>query len=119
MDHELRTFLLQIGFVNSVADPSLFIYKHEKVIIYLLVYVDDIIITGSSSKLVEDIITRLSNRFSLKDLGTLSYFLGVECQKHPRGLFLNQQKYVTDLLQKVHMMECKSISTPMCTTTSL
>ncbi|GAB2303645.1 hypothetical protein Dimus_038792 [Dionaea muscipula] len=84
---ELRNFLLQVGFINSVADSSLFIYRRDHLVLYLLVYVDDIIVTGSDSVALDNMIQRLSTRFSLKDLGSLTYFLGVEVHMHPKGLF--------------------------------
>lgn len=68
------TFLTNI-FIYSKCDPSLFIYTHNSQIIYMLDYVDDIIITGTSSTLVHDIITRLHSNFALKQLGELDYFL--------------------------------------------
>lgn len=117
--NELRQFLLQIGFVNSVADSSLFIYNKHTARIYLLVYVDDIIVTGNTISMLVVVTKRLSSRFSLKDLGPLTYFLGVEVQHHSHGLFLNQRKYIQDLLLKAKMDESRPISTLMCTTTSL
>ncbi|KAL8159823.1 hypothetical protein V2J09_001360 [Rumex salicifolius] len=88
-------------------------------VLFLLVYVDDIIITGSSSESVQHLIQNLSNRFSLKDTGNLSYFLGVEVQPHPRGLFLSQRKYITDVLHKANMTDCKPVSTPLNASTRL
>ncbi|KAL8153808.1 hypothetical protein V2J09_011568 [Rumex salicifolius] len=116
---ELKTFLLQLGFVNSIADASLFIHKTSAHVLFLLVYVDDIIITGSSLESVQHLIQNLSNRFSLKDTGNLSYFLGVEVQPHPRGLFLSQRKYITDVLHKANMTDCKPVSTPLNASTRL
>ncbi|KAL8141205.1 hypothetical protein V2J09_007226 [Rumex salicifolius] len=116
---ELKTFLLQLGFVNSIADAFLFIHKTSAHVLFLLVYVDDIIITGSSSESVQHLIQNLSNRFSLKDTGNLSYFLGVEVQPHPRGLFLSQRKYITDVLHKANMTNCKPVSTPLNASTRL
>ncbi|KAI4300129.1 hypothetical protein L6164_033541 [Bauhinia variegata] len=116
---ELRTFLIHIGFVNSIADASLFIFKSGLDVIYLLVYVDDIIITGSPQQQVLQVIQQLTTRFSLKDLGNLSYFLGVEVDPHPQGLFLSQRKYILDILSRAQMAESNTVSTPMCATTTL
>jgi histone deacetylase 1/2 len=110
---ELRVFLLSLGFVNSTADASLFIYHKQGVTVYLLVYVDDIIVTGSSSAALSKIIATLAARFSLKDLGCLSYFLGVEVIPSAAGMFLSQRKYVTDLLHKSGMANTKPSSTPL------
>lgn len=115
---ELRTYLLSLGFVNSVSDTSLFIL-HGAAPIFVLVYVDDIIITGSVPISVSSFITALSARFSLKDLGSLSYFLGVEVQPCSHGLFLNQHKYTTDLLTRARLLDAKPVSTPLDCTVSL
>lgn len=110
---ELRVFLISLGFVNSTADASLFIYQQPGVTLYLLVYVDDIIVTGSSCTKLSKLIITLAARFSLKDLGCLSYFLGVEVIPSAAGMFLSQRKYITDLLHKSGMADAKPASTPL------
>lgn len=75
---ELRVFLLSLGFVNSIANASLFVHHKPGVTLYLLVYVDDIIVIRSSSAEVSTLIAKLAAYFSLKDLGCLNYFLGVK-----------------------------------------
>ena len=76
-------------------------------------YVDNIVITESSEPKVRDFISLLSKMFSLKDLGSLSYYLGVEAQKCPQGLFLSQRKYICDLLKKTNMHDAKEVSSPL------
>ena len=109
--NELKAFLLSSGFKPTISDSSLFVNISSS--IYILVYVDDIIVTGSNSSLVSSFITSLANRFSLKDLGTLSYFLGVEVLPHTNGLFLSQSKYILDIIHKANMTDCKPTNTPM------
>jgi len=75
--HELRTFLLQLGFKNSHADTFLFVLQLGQHLVYLLVYVDDLIITRDDVNLVNRFINLLAHRFSLKDLGQLFYFLRI------------------------------------------
>ena len=116
---ELRGFLLTCGFTNSVANTSLFIRQHNKDYIYILVYVDDFLITGSNSNLIAQFITCLANRFSLKDLGQLSYFLEIEATRTKAGLHLMQRRYVLDLLTKTKMLDAKTVSTPMSPTPKL
>jgi len=84
------------------------------------VYVDDIIITGSSSALVNDLVLKLDSVFSLKNLGSLNYFLGIEV-KHlaDNSLLLTQSKYIKDLLAKTNMFECNPINTPMMSSCKL
>jgi hypothetical protein len=115
----LRDALLQFGFVHSATDTSLFIYVSHNVLCYCLVYVDDIIITGNVSTFVDAIITKLSHTFSVKDMGHLHFFLGIEVIPTDKGLFLSQHKYIRDLLSKTSMNMAKDVHTPMSTSTPL
>lgn len=81
--------------------------------------VDDLIVTGNQEKAVHTFILQLAQRFSLKDLGPLTYFLGVEVTPHKDGLFLNQRKYIADLLTRTRMTEAKPASTPLVTNSVL
>ncbi|CAJ2661706.1 unnamed protein product [Trifolium pratense] len=106
--------LLQMGFVKSRCDPSLLVHHKHGACTYVLVYVDDILITGSDSHLVKDLIHKLNVKFALKQLGELDYFLGIEVHHKPSGgLLLHQTKYVKDLLIKTNMDNCKPIGSPM------
>lgn len=109
----LRAALIELGFIQSKSDTALFLYHHGSVHLFLLVYVDDILFTGSDNKLIVTIIAKLSESFALKDLGQLSYFLGIEVMHCKEGLFLSQHKYISDILHRHHMEGAKSLSTPM------
>ena len=113
--NELKQFLLQNGFVNSHSETSLFIFNTNSCVLFLLVYVDDIIVTGSDDARVDEFVTTLARNFSIKDLGNLSYFLGVEVLPCSTGLFLSQQKYVIDLLSRTKMLDAKPVTTPLPT----
>lgn len=104
---ELMNFLVSLGFTRTASDSSLFIQHHSTKTIYLIVYVDDIIITGPDQAHLLSFITTLATRFALKDLGHLSYFLGVEVIPTAHGLFLSQRKYVCDLLDSLDMLDTK------------
>ena len=119
LEMELRTFLLASGFTNSLADASLFILNSHGVTLYVLIYVDDIVITGNDTKAIDKFIAQLGNRFSLKDMGDLNYFLGIEAHRTGRGLLLTQQKYITDLLARCNMLDATPVSTPMSPSHSL
>nr|XP_020196891.1 uncharacterized mitochondrial protein AtMg00810-like [Aegilops tauschii subsp. strangulata] len=82
---------------------------------YLLLYVDDIILTASSPTLLQQITARLGTEFALKDLGALHYFLGIEVVRRATGFFLHQQKYAYELLERAGMLNCKPASTPVDT----
>ncbi|KAG7534176.1 Integrase catalytic core [Arabidopsis thaliana x Arabidopsis arenosa] len=110
---ELKNYLILLGFKNSLADTSVFIFIQGASIVYTLVYVDDIIVTGSTPSLVTSFISTLSRRFSLKDPTDLTYFLGIEATRTSKGLHLMQRKYIIDLLVKTNMLDAKPVSTPM------
>jgi len=117
--NSLHEHLLKMGFVRTKSDTSLFVWKHMAVSICVLVYVHDIIITGNHPKVIKFFISSLAARFSLKDLGYLNYFLGVDVKHIPDGLILSQSKYILDILSELDMENCKGVSTPMCSTVPL
>jgi hypothetical protein len=85
----------------------------KSVTVFLLIYVDDIIITASDSAAIPDLLQLLNADFAVKDLGDLHYFLGVEVLKLNSGLLLSQRRYIMDLLKKTNMHEAKPITSPM------
>ena len=101
------------GFVPSTADTSLFILQRPEVTMYILVYVDDIILVSSSVAATDRLVLALSSDFAVKDLGKLHYFLGLEVTYPQDGLALSQQKYSQDILRRAGMLECKAATTPM------
>ena len=113
------SFVNTIGFSQSKCDNSLFIYHRGNDMAYLLLYVDDIILTASSVVLRKHIITRLSKEFSMKDLGPLSYFLGISVTQHSHGLFLSQSKYAMEILERANMSSCNPSATPVDTGSKL
>ncbi|XP_035845913.1 uncharacterized mitochondrial protein AtMg00810-like [Helianthus annuus] len=88
------------GFAYSRVDTSLFIFKQHGCTMYLLVYVADLILTGYQE-------------FAIKDLGKLSYFLGLEVVYTPNGLFLSQTKYVHDILERAVFLDSKPTYTSL------
>lgn len=117
--NELSNFLINLGFINSLADTSLFILRRGSKIIYLLIYVDDILITGNTTAGLSHVLALLAERFSVKDTEDLNYFLGIEAHRTPKGLHLSQRKYVLDLLHKYDMSNAKPVTTPMASSPKL
>ncbi|XP_023763032.2 uncharacterized mitochondrial protein AtMg00810-like [Lactuca sativa] len=111
----LSMFLLQQGFRCSHSDSSLFVFHKNSCILYLVVYVDDIILIGNDETSIKNFITRLHTEFSIKDMGTLNYFLGLEVAYTPDGLFLNQSKYAHDILTRASLLDSKPVATPLST----
>lgn len=111
--NELHKFLLASGFRNSHADTSLFVLKTGGHLMYLLIYVDDIIIPDDEVDFTHKFVNLLSQQFSLKDLGALSYFLGIEVIPHKQCVLLSQRRYVMDLLAHTKLLEAKLVQTPL------
>jgi len=86
---------------------------------FVLVYVDDIIIACSSQEATEALLKDLQHEFALKDLGDLHYLLGIEVKKTPDGLVLSQERYAADILVRSGMDKCKTIDTPLSSTEKL
>jgi histone deacetylase 1/2 len=103
---------MSIGFRASKFDTSLFILNVNHDICYLLIYVDDILLTDKNSDLIQRLITLLSSEFKLRDLGDAHYFLGIEIAPTSMGLVLNQHKYALDILSHAGMLSCKPVDTP-------
>ncbi|GKD62025.1 ribonuclease H-like domain-containing protein [Tanacetum coccineum] len=95
-------YALRVGFTSSRCDSSLFIYQHGTEVSYLLIYVDDIVLTASSTALLQRIISSLHKEFDMTDLGALNYFLGILVTRDARGMFLSQNKYAMELLEHAH-----------------
>jgi histone deacetylase 1/2 len=115
----LGSVLRTHGFVPSTADTSLFLFQRFQLTMYLLVYVDDIIVISSSESATARLVTVLGADFAVKDLGKLYYFLGLEVTHCDAGLTLTQQKYSMDLLRRSGMLKCKTAPTPMSATDRL
>ncbi|GAU39478.1 hypothetical protein TSUD_159100 [Trifolium subterraneum] len=102
------------GLLQSKCDPSLLVHHQQGACTYILVYVDDILITGSTPLLIKDLIHKLNVQFALKQLGEVDYFLGIQVHHNTSGgLLLHQSKYIQDLLNKTKMETCKPIGSPM------
>uniref|UniRef100_A0A2N9G595 Integrase catalytic domain-containing protein n=1 Tax=Fagus sylvatica TaxID=28930 RepID=A0A2N9G595_FAGSY len=113
------TQLLHLGFIASTADSSLFIYHHHTVIAYLLLYVDDIVLTSNSTSFLDGLILQLRKVFDIKDLGPLHYFLGLQVSRTTDTLHVTQTKYASDLLVKHQMVASKPAKTPSSPNTRL
>jgi hypothetical protein len=108
----LSNFLLDLGFTASLVDTSLFIHISGSLKLFLLIYVDDIIVTGTDPQVIQTLITRMQHEFPVKDLGPLSYFLGIQVSRTLDGLHLCQAKYVADILHRTHMADAKPALSP-------
>lgn len=115
----LRQTLIAWEFSHSREDPSLFYLVTMTHIFFILIYVDDIIITANRKELLTTFTSKLHQTFALKDLGPLHFFLGIEVTRNSEGFFLSQSKYAQDLLGKFSLTHLKSCPTPMALNSSL
>ncbi|XP_019184164.1 PREDICTED: uncharacterized protein LOC109179046 [Ipomoea nil] len=112
----LHDYLLSAGFVASKTDVSLFHYSAGASRVFLLVYMDDIIMLGDDSALIDTLLHRLSTTFKIRDLGTPSFFLGIETISVDGGMILSQRRYMGDILARAGMTDCKPLATPVSLT---
>jgi transposase InsO family protein len=101
------------GMTRSQADHSVFFKKTRTGIVILVVYVDDIVITGSDKEGIQILINHLSSSFLTKNLGKLRYFLGIEVARSKAGISLSQRKYTLDILQDTGYLGSKPVATPI------
>jgi hypothetical protein len=92
------TYLTSLGFIEAKSDTSLFIFRRSSDTVYLLLYVDDIIQTASSTELLCRTISSLQRKFAMKDLGPLHHFLSITIKRRPDGLFLHQRTYTQEVI---------------------
>ena len=106
--------VLKLGYKQGQADHTLFVKKsHAGKLAILIVYVDDIILSGNDMGELQNLKKYLSEEFEVKDLGNLKYFLGMEVARSRKGIVVSQRKYILDLLKETGMLGCKPIDTPM------
>ncbi|RVW21625.1 Retrovirus-related Pol polyprotein from transposon RE2 [Vitis vinifera] len=110
---KLVTALKGYGFLQSYSDYSLFTYTTGNVQINVLVYVDDLIISGNDSTALKTFKAYLSDCFKMKDLGVLKYFLGIEVARSSAGLFLCQRKYTLDIVSEAGLLGAKPCGFPI------
>ena len=87
--------------------------------VIILVYVDDLLVTGDSLKIVKEIKEKLKQVFKMKDLGELRYFLGIEFARSNQGILMHQRKYTLELIPETGLGSSKPASTPMDTNVKL
>lgn len=113
------THLRQLGFASSKSDSSLFVLRRGSDVAHLLLYVDDIVLTASTTTLLVRIIDQLRTEFAMKDLGPVHFFLGIQVRRSKDGFFLSQKQYTEEVLDRAGMTDCKPASTPVDTKAKL
>ncbi|KAI0528923.1 hypothetical protein KFK09_001467 [Dendrobium nobile] len=109
----LTSYLSSQNFQVSSADPSFLLLSKNNIIVYIFIYVDDILITDNNSSFISSLITNLHNKFQIRNLGPLSRFLGIDFTRTSTGFHLTQNSYIQELLNIASMTNCKPIQTPL------
>ncbi|CAL8080019.1 unnamed protein product [Prunus armeniaca] len=102
----------KFGYVQSNLDHTLFLKRHKGKLTALIIYVDNMIVTGDDKPEMQNLQKYLASEFEMKSLGDLKYFLRIEVARSKHGIFLSQRKYILDLLAETGMLDCKPIDTP-------
>ncbi|PRQ31062.1 putative RNA-directed DNA polymerase [Rosa chinensis] len=106
-------FMKKIGYRQSNSDHTLFLKHQCGKVTALIIYVDDMVVTGDDLEEIQRLQGQLSSEFEMKDLGSLKYFLGIEVARGKGCIVLSQRKYVLDLLAETGMLDCQPINTPI------
>ena len=115
---KIDSFLTGLGFSKTKADSNLYYNVEEENPVILLLYVDDLFVTGDDG-LIADTKRKLVAEFEMKDLGMMHYFIGMEVWQNTDGIFLGQGKYAVEILKRFRMMDCKAMTTPMASNLNL
>ncbi|XP_019090182.1 PREDICTED: uncharacterized protein LOC109128410 [Camelina sativa] len=110
---KLTTALKGYGFVQSKTDYSLFVLKRGELRLYMIVYVDDLLIGGNDSAAIQRFKGYLGQCFRMKDLGPLKYFLGIEVARSSHGIYLSQRKYACDIISECGLLGGRPVATPV------
>ena len=109
----LSVFFLENGFIRGTIDKTLFLRNHKGDIIIVQIYVDDIVFGSTNVKLCETFSKLMQSRYEISKMGELNFFLGLQVKQTSKGIFINQSKYVKDLLKKFDLENWSLMKTPM------
>ena len=103
----------EFNMIQSTSDHSVFNHHTSRQCIYLIVYVDDIVITRSDQAIIQKLKQHLFSHFQTKELGKFKYFLDIEVAQSNFGVIIYQKKYTLDILADTGMLDCKPVDLPM------
>jgi len=111
----LSLFLIKCEFHRGTVDSTLFVKKSNNDLLFVQIYVDDIIFGSTNLSLCKEFSKNMQQEFEMSMMGELTFFLGLQIKQVKNGIFIHQAKYCADLLKKFSMDSCKESSTPMAT----
>lgn len=108
-------FISKLGFIRTTSDYCLYLWVGDNIIVYLVLYVDDMLITANNLIKLNEIVQKLSTEFKMKDLGSVSRFMGlnISIDNQQKSLKIDQTHYINKILLKFDMFDCKPVGTPM------
>ena len=111
---KFNDFLIDLNFVRSDFDPGIYIKQDEKTTVYILLYVDDFLLATDCIEELDMITTELKNHFEIKDLGNISFYLGIEVSRSTQGIFsIRQSHYINRLIDKFNLIDAKDSNLPI------
>ncbi|GJR44699.1 retrovirus-related pol polyprotein from transposon TNT 1-94 [Tanacetum coccineum] len=109
----LSSFLISQHYSKGVVDPTLFTRKARNDLLLVQIYVDDIIFASTNTALCNEFANQMTTKFKMSMMGQISFFLGLQISQSPRGIFLNQSKYASEIIKKYGLLTSDSVDTPM------
>ncbi|KAI3768676.1 hypothetical protein L2E82_19506 [Cichorium intybus] len=109
----IEAYFVNEGFTRSRSEHTLFIKQEGDKLLFVNIYVDDLLFTGNDEKMMEDFKVSMKSEFEMTDLGKMRYFLGIEVIQNSAGIHISQRKYAVEMLTRFKMMECNAVVNPM------
>jgi hypothetical protein len=109
---KMDSYLLSHKFVHCKSDPNVYMLRTTDSLLVLVLYVDNLMVIGCLNSIIDAVKRILHDRFLMKDMGPLYFFLGLKINQYALGIKMSQAKYARDILERFHMTECKSSPTP-------
>ena len=110
---KLNGILKKLCFKRCAKEPSVYHKKMDENMLRVAVYVDDLFVTETNVKIINEFKREIAKNFEMSDLGRLTYYLGIEVIQHQDGITLNQRNYALKILEGECMKDCNSVQTPM------
>lgn len=112
-NNKLNQILMSLEFFKCTKEPSVYRKTVKGEIPVVAVYVDDLFVTRTSTKLIDEFKMNMASKFDMSDLGNLTYYLGMEVYQHANGITLNQRRYALKIVEDAGMAKCNPVQTPM------
>ncbi|GKD50688.1 retrovirus-related pol polyprotein from transposon TNT 1-94 [Tanacetum coccineum] len=109
----LSSFLISQHFSKGAVDPTLFTRQAGNDLLLVQIYVDDIIFASTNTAMCNEFANQMTTKFKMSMMGQMSFFLGLQISQSPRGIFINQSKYASEIVKKYGMLTSYSVDTPM------